>query len=223
MSGNGVKEKDVSTVNTPATVISGMDSGLVSSTVNSTLENLGDTIGKESDGLNSFPIGIAPSLFVSFATLVKGDTSHKSVNFPTLITPDGNGADVVVSKESVYVVNERLNNTLYRVLLGKCVAYPVVKNYIKNNWSKFALVKSMMFKAMFFFKFRSKDGMESMLKNSLWLIRNVPLILKKWTPNKNIMKEDVYNILIWVKFHDNPIIVFTDDGLSAIATKLGIL
>ncbi|GKA99457.1 hypothetical protein Tco_0827394 [Tanacetum coccineum] len=108
MSGNGVKEKDVSTVNTPATVISGMDSGLVSSTVNSTLENLGDTIGKESDGLNSFPIGIVPSPFVLFATLVKGDTSHKSVNFPTLITPDGNGADVVVSKESVYVVNERL-------------------------------------------------------------------------------------------------------------------
>ncbi|GKG61960.1 hypothetical protein Tco_0623677, partial [Tanacetum coccineum] len=30
---------------------------------------------------------------VSFATLLKGDTSQKSVNFRTLITPTGNKAD----------------------------------------------------------------------------------------------------------------------------------
>ncbi|GJU70299.1 U5 small nuclear ribonucleoprotein helicase [Tanacetum coccineum] len=35
------------------------------------------------------------------------------------------------------------------------------------------------------------------------------------------MKEDVCNIPVWVKFHDVPITVFTQDGLSAIATKLG--
>ncbi|GKC31593.1 reverse transcriptase domain-containing protein, partial [Tanacetum coccineum] len=141
---------------------------------------------------NSSPTGIASSPSVSFATLVKGDTSRKSVNFRSLITPP-----------------------------GKRVAYPVVDNYIKNTWSKFGLVKSMMINDMFFFKFRSKDGMKSMLKNDSWLIRNVPLILKKWTPYVNIIKEDVCNISVGVKFHDIPIIVFTEDGLSVIATKLG--
>ncbi|GKA08808.1 hypothetical protein Tco_0688139, partial [Tanacetum coccineum] len=34
------------------------------------------------------------------------------------------------------------------------------------------------------------------------------------------MKEDVYDILVWAKFHDIPIIKFTEDGLSDIATKL---
>nr|GEU68828.1 hypothetical protein [Tanacetum cinerariifolium] len=138
-SGKGVKEKE-GVVNAPATVIGGMDCALVL--------NLGDNVGKESEGLNSSPTGIALSPSVLFATLVK---------------------DIVVFKESVCVVNERLNNTVYG-FLGKCVVYPV-----------------------------SKDEMESMLENGLWLIRNVPLILKEWTPYANIINEDVCNILVWVK------------------------
>ncbi|GKB26034.1 RNA-directed DNA polymerase, eukaryota [Tanacetum coccineum] len=74
---------------------------------------------------------------------------------------------------------------------------------------------------MHFFKFGSKEGMEAILESGPWLIRNVPLVLKKWTPNANIMKEDVCNIHVWVKFHDVPITAFTEYGLSAIATKLG--
>ncbi|GJZ17065.1 hypothetical protein Tco_0553188 [Tanacetum coccineum] len=91
--------------------------------------------------LNNTNVG--PTLF---ATLLKGDTSRKSINFYTLVTPASNGAHVVVSKEPVCVVNERLNNTVYRFFLGKSLAYPIVENYVKNTWSKFGLVKSMMTK-----------------------------------------------------------------------------
>ncbi|GJX99225.1 RNA-directed DNA polymerase, eukaryota [Tanacetum coccineum] len=41
-----------------------------------------------------------------------------------------------------------------------------------------------------------------------------------WTPNANIVKEDVCYIPDWVKFDDITIIAFTKDGLSAIKTKL---
>ncbi|GKD54787.1 hypothetical protein Tco_1288174 [Tanacetum coccineum] len=43
---------------------------------------------------------------VSFATLLKGDTSWKSMNFRTLVTPAGNGADVVVPLESIQAISE---------------------------------------------------------------------------------------------------------------------
>nr|GEW29595.1 hypothetical protein [Tanacetum cinerariifolium] len=94
----------------------------------------------------------------------KLDTSQK-IGFRALVTPAGNGADVVVSKESVCVVNEQLNNTVYGFFLVKRMAYPVVEKYVKTAWSKFSLVKSIMTKGVFFFKFSSKDGMESMLGN----------------------------------------------------------
>ncbi|GKC68179.1 cytokinin dehydrogenase 3-like protein [Tanacetum coccineum] len=56
--------------------------------------------------------------------------------------------------------------------------------------------------------------------NSPWFIRNNPLILKKWHPDENLLKEDVSTILVWVKLHDVPVTAFSEDGLSAIATKL---
>ncbi|GJV21349.1 probable indole-3-pyruvate monooxygenase YUCCA10 [Tanacetum coccineum] len=118
---------------------------------------------------------------------------------------------------SVRVVHERLSNNVCGFFLGKLVVYPIVENYVKNTWSKYGLVKSMMItKGMFFFKFSFKDGMDAMVENGSLLICNMPLILKKWTPVANILKEDVCNI-----FHDITIIAFTEDGLSAIATKLG--
>ncbi|GJT39337.1 zinc knuckle CX2CX4HX4C containing protein [Tanacetum coccineum] len=63
--------------------------------------------------------------------------------------------------------------------------------HVPKESGKFGLVESMMIKDMHFFKFGSKEGMEAMLESGPWLIRNVPLILKQWTLDANIMNEDV--------------------------------
>ncbi|GKD67290.1 zinc finger, CCHC-type containing protein, partial [Tanacetum coccineum] len=76
------------------------------------------------------------------------------------------------------------------------MAYPLVANYIRNTWSKYGLVKSMLNSSngLFFFKFSSKDGLDAMLKNGPWFICNNPLILKKLNPEVNLLKEDVGNV-----------------------------
>ena len=80
----------------------------------------------------------------------------------------------------VNIVHEQFHNPVYSFFLGKHTSYPVVVNYVKNTWSKFGLVKSMMnSKDVFFFKFNSKTGMDAMLEKGPWLICNMPLILKK--------------------------------------------
>ncbi|GKD30966.1 probable indole-3-pyruvate monooxygenase YUCCA10 [Tanacetum coccineum] len=76
-------------------------------------------------------------------------------------------------------------------------------------------------KSFFFFKFASIEGMNGVLGNGPWFIRSTPIIRKKWTPNTNLLKEDMNWVPIWVKFHDIPIVAFTADGLSVMATKLG--
>nr|GEY62189.1 hypothetical protein [Tanacetum cinerariifolium] len=40
-------------------------------------------------------------------------------------------------------------------------------------------------------------------------------------PDVNLLKEDIGNVLVWVKLHGVYIMAFSEDGLSAIATKLG--
>ncbi|GJW24292.1 reverse transcriptase domain-containing protein [Tanacetum coccineum] len=47
------------------------------------------------------------------------------------------------------------------------------------------------------------------------------LILKNWNPDVNLLIEDVVNVLVWVKLHGVHVTAFSEDGLSAIVTKLG--
>ncbi|GJZ60766.1 putative reverse transcriptase domain-containing protein [Tanacetum coccineum] len=155
-----------------------------------------------------------------------GDSENvgTKVNFRTLFTPVGNGIDVVVLVESIRAITERFANTTYGFFLGKRVAYPVVLNYVRNTWGKYGLVRSMFSSStgLFSFQFSYMDGLDAILENGPWFIRNNPLILKKWHPDVNLLKEDVGNVPVWVKLHCVPVTVFSEDGLSAIATKLGI-
>ncbi|GJT71654.1 hypothetical protein Tco_1030940 [Tanacetum coccineum] len=130
--------------------------------------------------------------------------------------------DVAVSVEFVRAISERFAKTAYGFFLGKRVAYPVVANYIRNTWGKYRLVQSMFSSStrLFSFQFSSIDGLDAMLENGLWFIRNNTLILKKWHPDENLMKEDVGSIPVWVKLHVFHITTFNEDGLSAIANKL---
>ncbi|GKA43347.1 retrovirus-related pol polyprotein from transposon TNT 1-94, partial [Tanacetum coccineum] len=149
---------------------------------------------------------------------ITGKPSGKKVNVHTLFTLGGNGIDVIVLVDSIRAISERFANITYGFFVGKKVAYPVVANYVRNTWGKYGLVRSMFSSStrLFSFQFSSIDGLDAMLENGSWFIR------KKWHPNKNLLKEDVSTVLVWVKLHGVPVTAFSEDGLSAIATKLGV-
>ncbi|GKA51137.1 retrotransposon protein, putative, unclassified [Tanacetum coccineum] len=140
---------------------------------------------------------------------VTGVPSGKALNFRTLFTPGGNRVDVVVLVQSFRAISDRFTNTAYGFFLGKRVAYPVVAKYVRNTWGKYGLVKSMFSSStgLFSFQFSFMDGLNIMLENGPWFIRNNPLILKKWEPDVNLMKEDVESVLVWVKLHGVPVTV----------------
>nr|GFA94911.1 hypothetical protein [Tanacetum cinerariifolium] len=81
-------------------------------------------------------------------------------------------------------VNKNNNLALFRT--RESMAYPVVKNYIKNTWIKYGLVKSMTTtKGMFFFKFSSKDEMDALIENegysAIATKLSTPLMLDSYT------------------------------------------
>ncbi|GKB00478.1 protein LAZ1 [Tanacetum coccineum] len=91
-------------------------------------------------------------------------------------------------------VSVRLEHTLYGYFIGKRLAFPV---------------------------FDSRGGLDAVLEGGSWMIRNSPIILKKWSVNTSLQKEEMTRIPIWVKLHDVPIQVFEEDGISLIASYLG--
>nr|GEV18224.1 hypothetical protein [Tanacetum cinerariifolium] len=174
---------------------------------NTALINAGNKNGtkKSNIGACSTPIGTTASntSFELFPTVsevhgIPSPTNEENLNDILL---RGNGIDVVVSVESIRAISERFVNTTYGFFLEKRVAYHVVANYVRNTWGKYGMAKSMLNSStgLFSFQFRSMDV----------------------EPDVNLLKEDVENVLVWVKLHGVPITAFSEDGLSVVAMKLG--
>nr|GEY30022.1 hypothetical protein [Tanacetum cinerariifolium] len=72
----------------------------------------------------------------------------------------------------------------------------------------------------YFFKFDSKEGLEQVLERGPWMNRHILLILTKWTPSISLTKEGVTKVPVWVKMHKVPVVAYSEDGLSLIATQI---
>nr|GEZ34747.1 zinc knuckle CX2CX4HX4C [Tanacetum cinerariifolium] len=69
----------------------------------------------------------------------------------------------------------------------------------------------------------SQSRLEVVLEGGPWLIHKALIILKKWSTDTKLLKEELIRIPIWVKLHDVPLQVFEDDGISLIASFIAIL
>ncbi|GKA87650.1 putative reverse transcriptase domain-containing protein [Tanacetum coccineum] len=119
---------------------------------------------------NTTPGGVTPSvvdMMVEKEKISSLDDTTILESFPTLSTT-GNGIDVVVPVDSIHAISERFANTAYGFFLGKSSST-----------------------GLFSFQFSSMDGLDVMLENGPWFIQNNLLILKKWHPDENLLKEDV--------------------------------
>ncbi|GJS68983.1 hypothetical protein Tco_0701824 [Tanacetum coccineum] len=138
-------------------------------------------------------IGVIPSVKDGVTPTIMIMSRTEGYEFSYFTYTWGNGFDVVVPVESIRAITERFANTTYGFFLGKRVAYLV---------------------------FSSIKGFDAMLKNGPWFIRKNPLILEKWNPDVNLLKEDMGNVPVWVKLYGVPVTAFSEHGLSSIAIRL---
>nr|GEX96305.1 hypothetical protein [Tanacetum cinerariifolium] len=74
---------------------------------------------------------------------------------------------------------------------------------------------------VYLFKFVTKSRMEQVLERSSWMIHKSPIILNKWSSSVSMKKGKVNKVHIWVKLYNVPILAYSEDGLSLIATQIG--
>ncbi|GJT07614.1 zinc knuckle CX2CX4HX4C containing protein [Tanacetum coccineum] len=131
-------------------------------------------------------------------------TSKSKANFHSLFSKNVcEGAKFSIPKKVVETVSTRFDHTIYGYFIGKRIAFLVVEYYACNNWGKYGLTRIMMkSKGFFFFKFKSSKGLDDVMENGPWMIRNSPIILKKWSIDTCLCKEELTYIPAWVKIHD---------------------
>ncbi|GKA28309.1 zinc knuckle CX2CX4HX4C containing protein [Tanacetum coccineum] len=144
-----------------------------------------------------------------WVTVEVPNVTNVTSNFRTLVAdPVFDGVNISIPRKVIEKVSTRFEHTLYGYFIGKRMAFPVVEYYARNNWAKHGLKRIMMnSKGFFFFKFDSRAGLEAVLEGGPWLIRKSLIILKKWSMDTRLLKEELT--------------LFKEDGISLIATFIG--
>ncbi|GKC05022.1 zinc knuckle CX2CX4HX4C containing protein, partial [Tanacetum coccineum] len=183
---------------------------------------LPDMVSPSDPVVRSGDINTKPKSYAGAAGASAKDQPTVSNFWPLVAHPVFDGDNISVSRTVVEKVSIRFEYTLYNYFNGKRMAFSVVEYYVRNNWAKHGLTRIMMNNKCFFsFKFNSRAGLEAVLEGGHWLIRKSPIILKNWSMDTRLLKEELTRISIWVKLHDVPIQVFKEDDISLIATFIG--
>ncbi|XP_039036061.1 uncharacterized protein At4g02000-like [Hibiscus syriacus] len=74
---------------------------------------------------------------------------------------------------------------------------------------------------LYLFSFESDTARDWVMENGPWHFYNKPLILRKWEPNMQKLHFDLSRIPIWVHLFNVPLELFSNEGLSYIASAIG--
>ncbi|GJT84542.1 zinc knuckle CX2CX4HX4C containing protein [Tanacetum coccineum] len=66
-----------------------------------------------------------------------------------------------------------------------------------------------------------EEGLEFIVNNGPWMVKNKPLIVQKWDINVCLDKTDLDTISLWVKICNVPLEAWTVKGISALASRVG--
>ncbi|KAJ9561654.1 hypothetical protein OSB04_006814 [Centaurea solstitialis] len=124
---------------------------------------------------------------------------------------------VHIPKELASEVMKTHKSTLFGYFLGPRLNFPLVERYVKAAWGKFGFTDAMMNNnGIYFFKFNDFGGSRSLM------IRGVPLFVEHWDPVKGLSKPIHTSCPLWVKLHNIPLVAFNKEGISRIASALGV-
>ena len=118
---------------------------------------------------------------------------------------------------------ELWKSTLVGHFVGQKLPYPVVNLIAKRIWGSYGLSEVLSLKNGFYlFNFDSADRATNVLERAPWHMANRPLVLKRWQPNIQFLKDDLVRVPIWVRLYNVPLKYWTIKGLSCIASAIGV-
>ncbi|GJX03261.1 RNA-directed DNA polymerase, eukaryota, reverse transcriptase zinc-binding domain protein [Tanacetum coccineum] len=74
---------------------------------------------------------------------------------------------------------------------------------------------------MYMFKFSSEDGMNNVVDNGPWIVKNKPLVVQKWNPHVDMVMSEPTITSLWVKHLNVPMEAWTTKSISTLASSLG--
>ncbi|KAJ9536525.1 LOW QUALITY PROTEIN: hypothetical protein OSB04_un000277 [Centaurea solstitialis] len=156
----------------------------------------------------------------SFAAVV-GEKTSKGLEFFPLA--DRRSNLVTIPVELARQAAKAYNTTVVGYFLGPRIPFPIVQRSLRAAWGKFGFTDVMMNNNGFFFmKFNDEGGSIQAIEEGMIMIRDVPMFVGPWDPSKGLSRPSHDACPMWVKFHNIPLVLFNQEGISRIASALGV-
>ncbi|KAJ9536012.1 hypothetical protein OSB04_un000818 [Centaurea solstitialis] len=158
---------------------------------------------------------------MNFAKAVGKSTTTTALSFFPLANKEQ--SCIRIPKELATEVMKTHSATVFGYFLGPRLHFSVVERYVKVAWGKFGFSDLMMNNnGIYFFKFNDIGGSNQVVESGPLMIRGVPLFVEHWDPVKGLTKPVHTSCPLWVKLHNVPLVAFNKEGISRIASALGV-
>ncbi|KAL0284585.1 UNVERIFIED_CONTAM: hypothetical protein Sradi_7193200 [Sesamum radiatum] len=147
------------------------------------------------------------------------NSTRKTLSF---VPPTIQNGEIIVrpSLNSIRNGSQRWANTAVGYFLGRRPYFHHVKEYVQSVWPMVREVTATS-NGFYFFQFKTNVAMEEVIEGGPWLFQGQPIILQKWTPGLVLRKLQHTQVPVWVKLRHLPVELWTDEGLSTVASGVG--
>ncbi|KAJ0954856.1 putative RNA-directed DNA polymerase [Helianthus annuus] len=161
----------------------------------------------------------------SYAKAVSGDVSEPSVG-PIVFCPpktlESGEKIVVIKPEYIEKIKQIYHKHLYGYFVGTSCSLAWARVNLNKMWKKYGILDvSSNGKGLFYFKFKTEEGMNGALKAGPWVVNGIPLVVKKWEVGVNLEKTEPSKVPVWVTFNNVPMELWNVQGLCEIASCIG--
>ncbi|KAI0499496.1 hypothetical protein KFK09_017700 [Dendrobium nobile] len=107
--------------------------------------------------------------------------------------------------------------------IGKRPYYEALKETAHRIWKlkgTFQLIA--LIDGFFLFKFSLPEDYDMVCSKGVWFFHGKPFVFQKWTKNFHHTRENFTSVPIWVRVHNLPLVCWNSEGISKIASKIGI-
>lgn len=154
------------------------------------------------------------------------NNNHNPSNGVTMefVAPKLINGEVEVEIEAEDIASELLfwENAMILYVLGGSLSMNMLKNYMVKMWN-FVILPDMLYHddGYFLLRFMNREDKETVMMRGPYTIRNMPIILKEWTPDFNLSKDLERTMPIWVKLPQLPLCLWGLKSLNKIGSAIG--
>ncbi|PKU68571.1 hypothetical protein MA16_Dca020839 [Dendrobium catenatum] len=170
--------------------------------------------------LSSKSILPLPATTLTYRNIVATPRSGKAFVLSSSSPPED---PLDFNEAHVQVAKEEWGLSLIGYSIGRRPFYESLLSAIRKVWKLKGTMKLLSLSDGFFMlKFSSHEDYDMALAGGVWFFLGKPFVLQKWVPNFKPVREEFTSVPIWFKILDLPLPCWTPEGISRIASKVGI-